>query len=125
MRIHIVTLVKMRSSKACRGWGSHEVAWGHMMLRSHEMKIGHTKRLVNRGSVRFTEFTKGHRKSSEVGAGAVGLICMNYFRIRIQDLDILHSDPSNFLTLRSNISAKTKNFAKPLLPVHMGLGGIF
>ena len=79
--------------------------------------------------MRFTEFTKGHRKSSEVGAGAVGLICMNYFRIRIQDLDILHSDPnpdpSNFLTLRSNISAKTKNFAKPLLPVHMGLGGIF
>ena len=26
----------------------------------------------------------------------------------------------DFLTLRSNISAKTKNFVKPLLPVHMG-----
>ena len=44
-----VTLVQMRSAKAC-GRGDYmslaEVAWGHMRLSSHEMTIGHM-RLVN------------------------------------------------------------------------------
>ena len=63
MRIHIVTLVKMRSAKACRGWGSHEVAWGHMMLRSHE-------------SIRSHEVAWGHMmlRSHEMTIGHMRLV---------------------------------------------------
>ena len=34
---------------------------------------------ITRGRTVQAEVTKGHRRSAEVGAGTVVLICMNYF----------------------------------------------